>query len=168
MKTLLFFEKSSFSPKSDCCKFFLTLAKKCGQRCQNCILSVQMKFFVKFFLRCDNYFFCFGTQQYLSEFGDKYSAELSKLHCPWEQFEKNTFLRVSQWYFSTPSSKNNFGISRKLSFTLSKLSSTSQQEQFQENSLKTFGLLFFRLWAKKFHFLDKNLKQICLSCNVPV
>ena len=59
-KLCFFFEKSSFSPKSVFCEFFLTLAKKCAQKCQHCILFVQTKIFVEFFCEVKTVFFVLG------------------------------------------------------------------------------------------------------------
>ena len=54
-----------------------------------------MKIFVEiFFAKWKLFFLFWDSEQFLSEFGDKFLAELSNLHGPREEFEKKTFLRV--------------------------------------------------------------------------
>ena len=47
-----------------------------------------------FFASSKLFFLFWDSENFLSEFGSKFLAELSKLHGPREEFEKNTFLRV--------------------------------------------------------------------------
>ena len=125
--------------------------------------------FRDFFLRCENYFFCFGT------LSNNYrslaiifwrSCQTCMVHE--KNFRKRLFWEFSPRYFSTLLSKNNFGFPGKTYFTLSKLSSTSLQGEFEEKSLKTFPMLFFGLWAEKFPMfgwkLEVNLSELQYTC----